>query len=155
VAGGYPAKDGEVPLPDWSAFEAQELAGLDDKARAWLRERAIPSPEHITRDPQQLADQRRYDVPVTVISTEFTSGMLRNWIEQGLGPVRELARIRDVEYVDLPTGHWPQFTEPGSWRRPSWRLPEGSRPGDQRAASRRARQAASKRSTPASSAATS
>lgn len=24
----------------------------------------------------------------------------------------ELARIRDVEYVDLPTGHWPQFTRP-------------------------------------------
>jgi pimeloyl-ACP methyl ester carboxylesterase len=26
--------------------------------------------------------------------------------------VAELARIRDVEYVDLPTGHWPQFTRP-------------------------------------------
>jgi predicted metal-binding protein len=26
--------------------------------------------------------------------------------------VREFARIRDVEYVDLPTGHWPQFTRP-------------------------------------------
>jgi hypothetical protein len=26
--------------------------------------------------------------------------------------VAELARLRDVEYVDLPTGHWPQFTRP-------------------------------------------
>jgi pimeloyl-ACP methyl ester carboxylesterase len=26
--------------------------------------------------------------------------------------VAELARIKDVEYVDLPTGHWPQFTKP-------------------------------------------
>ena len=24
----------------------------------------------------------------------------------------ELARITDVELVDLPTGHWPQFTRP-------------------------------------------
>ena len=24
----------------------------------------------------------------------------------------ELARLQDVEYVDLPTGHWPQFTKP-------------------------------------------
>lgn len=24
----------------------------------------------------------------------------------------ELARIRDVDYIDLPTGHWPQFTKP-------------------------------------------
>jgi pimeloyl-ACP methyl ester carboxylesterase len=27
--------------------------------------------------------------------------------------VAELGRIRNVEYVDLPTGHWPQFTKPG------------------------------------------
>ena len=26
--------------------------------------------------------------------------------------MRELAKIRDVEYADLPTGHWPQFTRP-------------------------------------------
>lgn len=38
--------------------------------------------------------------------------MLRERVEQGLAPLQELARIRDVEYVDLPTGHWPQFTRP-------------------------------------------
>lgn len=112
VADGYPARNGEVPLPDWSAFEDEELVDLDDEARADFRERAIPSPEHVTRDPQQLSDERRYDVPVTVISTEFTSEMLRAWIEQGLAPVREFTKIRHVEYVDLPTGHWPQFTRP-------------------------------------------
>ena len=63
-------------------------------------------------DPQHLSDERRYDVPVTVICTEFTSGMLGEWIKQGLAPVREFTRIREVEYVDLPTGHWPQFTRP-------------------------------------------
>ena len=112
VADGYPAENGEVPLPDWSAFEEEELVDLDDEARAAFRERVIPSPEHVTRDPQQLSDERRYDVPVTVICTEFTSQMLRDWVERGLAPVREFARIRDVEYVDLPTGHWPQFTKP-------------------------------------------
>jgi hypothetical protein len=25
---------------------------------------------------------------------------------------RELAKIADVGYLDLPTGHWPQFTKP-------------------------------------------
>jgi hypothetical protein len=49
---------------------------------------------------------------VTVIATKFTSEMLRSWIEQGLAPVREFAKIREVAYVDLPTGHWPQFTRP-------------------------------------------
>lgn len=112
LADGYPAENGEVPLPDWSQFEEEELADLGDEARAAFRERAIPSPMHVTRDPQQLSDERRYEVPVTVICTEFTSRMLQEWIGQGLAPVREFARIRDVEYVDLPTGHWPQFTRP-------------------------------------------
>jgi pimeloyl-ACP methyl ester carboxylesterase len=112
VADGYPADNGEVPLPNWSAFEDEDLADLDDELRAAFRERAIPSPVHVTSDPQRLSDERRYDVPVTVISTEFTSEMLREWIEQGLAPVREFTKIRDVEYIDLPTGHWPQFTTP-------------------------------------------
>ncbi len=112
VADGYPAEVGEVPLPDWSAFADEDLADLDDTARAAFRARAIPSPAHVTRDPQQLTDQRRYDVPVTVISTEFTSEMLRTWIARGAHPVREFTKIRDVDYVDLPTGHWPQFTRP-------------------------------------------
>jgi pimeloyl-ACP methyl ester carboxylesterase len=80
--------------------------------RAEFRERSIPSPEHVTTDPQRLSDERRYDVPVTVIATEFSSEMLQGWLEQGLAPVREFTKLRDVEYVDLPTGHWPQFTRP-------------------------------------------
>jgi pimeloyl-ACP methyl ester carboxylesterase len=112
VADGFPTVNGDVPLPEWSAFEDDELTDLDDEALAQFRQRAIPSPEHVTRDPQRLSDERRYDVPVTVISTEFTSDMLKKWIEQGLAPVRELTKIREVEYVDLPTGHWPQFTRP-------------------------------------------
>jgi pimeloyl-ACP methyl ester carboxylesterase len=81
-------------------------------ARAEFRARAIPSPEHVVRDPQRLGDERRYDVPVTVICTGFTIEMLQGWVDQGLAPVRELTKIRDVEYVDLRTGHWPQLTRP-------------------------------------------
>jgi pimeloyl-ACP methyl ester carboxylesterase len=66
----------------------------------------------VARDPQELSDERRYEVPVTVIACEFSSAMLRKWIEQGQPYVRELAKIRDVDYIDLPTGHWPQFTRP-------------------------------------------
>jgi len=112
LADGYPAEHGEVPLPDWSAFEDEELAGLDDDARALFRASAIPSPEHVTRDPQRLSDDRRYNVPITVICTEFTSEQLRDWIGQGLAPVREFTKIRQVAYIDLPTGHWPQFSRP-------------------------------------------
>ncbi|MGH7920494.1 MAG: alpha/beta fold hydrolase, partial [Candidatus Dormibacteraceae bacterium] len=112
IVDGFPAENGDVPLPDWTEFGDEDLAGLDDEARERFRRRAIPSPERVTRDPQQLSDERRYDVPVTVIATEFPSAMLRGWIDAGAPPVREFAKIRDVEYVDLPTGHWPQFTRP-------------------------------------------
>jgi pimeloyl-ACP methyl ester carboxylesterase len=112
VADGFPVVNGEVPLPDWSAFEDGDLVDLDDEGRRAFRERAVPSPAQVISDPQRLSDERRYEVPVTVIATEFTSDMLRGWIDQGLAPVREFAKLREVEYVDLPTGHWPQFTRP-------------------------------------------
>jgi pimeloyl-ACP methyl ester carboxylesterase len=107
-----PAQNGEVPLPDWSLFEDEDLIDLDDELRAAFRQRAIPTPVHVTSDPQRLSDDRRYDVPVTVIACEFPSAKLREWMEQGHPYVRELAKIRDVDYIDLPTGHWPQFTRP-------------------------------------------
>jgi pimeloyl-ACP methyl ester carboxylesterase len=109
---GFAAEGGEIPFPDWSEFTEDDLADLDEAALAEFRERALPSPEGVTRGPQRLTDERRYEVPFTVIATEFTSAMLRDWINQGEAPVREFAKIRDVTYVDLPTGHWPQFTRP-------------------------------------------
>lgn len=109
---GFAAERGEIPLPPWSEFEAGELAGLDDAARDTFRRLAIPFPERVIRGPQRLVNESRYQVPVTMVCTEFTSGTLRRWVEVGERPVRELARIRSVEYVDLPTGHWPQFSRP-------------------------------------------
>ncbi|MGP3967908.1 hypothetical protein [Streptomyces sp. 6N223] len=88
------------------------LVDLDDGLRAAFRERAIPSPERVARDPQRLTDERRYAVPSTVIACEFPSATLREWMAAGEPSLRELARLRDVGYVDLPTGHWPQFTRP-------------------------------------------
>ena len=112
-----PAENGEVPLPDWSLFDDEDLVDLGPELRAAFRDRAIPSPARVPSDPQQLSDERRYDVPVTVIACEFSSAMIRDWMEQQHPAVRELAKIRDVDYIDLPTGHWPQFTRPGELRR--------------------------------------
>jgi pimeloyl-ACP methyl ester carboxylesterase len=107
-----PADGDDVPLPAWDVFEDADLVDLDDRLRTMFRERAIPQPKGVACDQQHLHDERRYDVPATVIACEFPSAVLKEWIDAGHPYVAELARIRDVEYVDLPTGHWPQFTKP-------------------------------------------
>lgn len=112
VASGFVTRNGEIPLPDWSDFDEADLRGLDDRARAAFRARAIPVPAHLATDPQRLSDERRYAVPVTVVCPEFTSKDLQEWMRNAAPPVAEIAKAGDVEYVDLPTGHWPQFSRP-------------------------------------------
>ena len=102
----------EVPLPPWELFEDEDLTDLDEELRAAFRARAIPQPKGVAQDQQRLHDERRYDVPATVIACEFPSSMLIEMIAGGHPYVAELGRVRDVDYVDLPTGHWPQFTKP-------------------------------------------
>lgn len=108
----FPAEHGEIPFPDWSVFDEDMLTDLDEDRREALRDRAIPSPERVATDPQELSDERRYNVPATVIACEYSGAMLREWIAEGHPGAAELGKINDVEYVDLPTGHWPQFTRP-------------------------------------------
>ncbi|MEE6272194.1 alpha/beta hydrolase [Georgenia sp. MJ206] len=108
-----PAAGGEVPLPDWSVFEPEDLTDLDEDLRARFAAMAVPQPARVASDAQVLSDdERRYDVPVTVICCEFPSELLRQWMDAGNPFAAELARIKDVEIVDLPTGHWPQLTRP-------------------------------------------
>lgn len=107
-----PAEGDDVPLPPWEGFEEADLTDLDDGLRAAFRARAIPQPRGVALDQQRLHDVRRYDVPATVIACEFPSSLLTEWIDASHPYVAELARINDVEFVDLPTGHWPQFTKP-------------------------------------------
>ena len=107
-----PAEGDDVPLPPWESFDDADLVDLDDRLRQEFRARAIPEPRGVAYGRLHLHDQRRYNVPATVITCGFPSAMLREWMAAGQPLVAELSRIRDVEFVDLPTGHWPQFTKP-------------------------------------------
>lgn len=102
----------DIPLPEWDAFDADDLVDLTEELRAEFRARAIPQPRGVAYDAMELHDERRLDVPTTVITCEFSAAQLAEWVQAGAPFVAELARIRNAEYVDLPTGHWPQFTKP-------------------------------------------
>jgi pimeloyl-ACP methyl ester carboxylesterase len=107
-----PAVGGEIPLPDWHVFDESDLTDLDDDLRAAFVARAIPEPLHVAIDPQHVSDDRRYDVPTTVIASSMPGSLLRDFMAKDHPYVRELSKMHDYEIVDVPTGHWPQFTKP-------------------------------------------
>lgn len=108
----FESEDHGIPLPDWGAFEDEELTDLDDALRAEFRRIAVPEPVGVATEPQHLHDERRYDVPVTIISCTMPRELLEQFIAGGHPYVAELARIPSREIVELPTGHWPQLTKP-------------------------------------------
>lgn len=109
---GFETVGGDLPMLDWSKFSDDDRKDLDEAGVADFVARAIPSPAAYATDPVRLTDGRRYDVPVTAICPEYSADDLRDWLEAGEDSVAELAEIHSVEFVDVSTGHWPQFTRP-------------------------------------------
>lgn len=108
-----PAGNGEIPLPPWDFFDDADLTDLAEELRTMFRSRSLPQPAGVASDPLRLsADTGRWDVPATVIACTLTPELLQQWAARG-----ELGRIKDVSFVDLPTGHWPQFTRPAELAR--------------------------------------
>lgn len=103
----------DVALPGWAELEAADTSteGLDDAARAMVERRAVPQPVGVASAPIRLTDERRLGVPVTLICTSLSSELVQQLVAAGHLPA-ETAAMADVEYVDLPTGHWPMFSRP-------------------------------------------
>lgn len=105
-----PVVDGVMPFPGWKSFEGPDSADLDEQQRVAFAARTIPVPEGVVKGIVRLGDERRYEVPVTIICPEFSPEQAKGWIDGG--DVPELARARQLDYVDIDSGHWPMFTRP-------------------------------------------
>ncbi len=110
--GAFPIVGSDVPLPAWEFFDDEMYEDLDDELRARLRETSVPSPARVTQDPLTLTDDRRRDIPATVVCCEYSGAQLREWLAEGYPGAQELGELRDVTYVDLRSGHWPQLSRP-------------------------------------------
>ena len=108
----FPAVGDGVPLPDWSVFEDGELKDLTEQQLERLREVAVPVPVGYMSSAIELHDERRHAVPPTLICTAFPASEYARLTGEGHAWMSELAKFADVTYVDLETGHWPQFTKP-------------------------------------------
>lgn len=101
-----------IKFPDWSEFEPEDLVDMSDPLRERLQHESRSQPAAIARDPFPAMDDRRFSIPTTIVCCEFTSKQLQRWVEAGDERLAEVGRLQDVSYIDLPTGHWPQFTRP-------------------------------------------
>jgi Predicted hydrolases or acyltransferases (alpha/beta hydrolase superfamily) len=109
---GFEAEDGMIPLPNRMVFDDETVADMDDAIWAAFEARALPIPEKVATERQVLSDPRRYDVPVTVITSEMSEQTLRDLMAADHPYVAELKAVTQAEIVELPTGHWPMFTRP-------------------------------------------
>jgi pimeloyl-ACP methyl ester carboxylesterase len=106
----FPVEGAEVPLPAWDFFDDEMVADLDDDLRARIRAGSVPSPLHAVTDGLTFGHDGRYDLPVTMITAEYDSAQLKEWTDAGESGTEEIARLRNVTWVDLHSGHWPQFS---------------------------------------------
>ncbi|MFG6445771.1 alpha/beta fold hydrolase [Microbacterium sp. P07] len=109
---GFPVVDEVVPFPGWDYFPPNEVADMDaaTKARWAARTRSIP--RTVPTDQLSLTDERRFALPVTVITATFPENDMRDVIAAAPPWASELAALHDLEIVGIDSGHWPQFSKP-------------------------------------------
>lgn len=104
--------DGVVPFPGWDFFDDDDVADLDEQTRARTVPLTRSVPGRVPTDPIALHDERRYGVPVTVLSGPFDDAAYRDFVKEWGRYAAEFEAIADTEIVRLGTGHWPQFSQP-------------------------------------------
>lgn len=93
-------------------WEMGAFRDLTEDQLATFRDRAVPESGAVLTTPVRLADDRRHDVPCTVVCTEYSAEEYRAYAAQGVPFLAALPHYRDLRYVDLPTGHWPMWSRP-------------------------------------------
>ena len=108
----FPIVDGVIPFPGWDFFEEPEIADLDEATRARAASRTRSVPARVPTDPLRLRDERRRLVPVTMLTGTVPAGDIRGYIAAAPDWAAELAAVKDLEIIELHSGHWPQFSKP-------------------------------------------
>ncbi|KAE8766032.1 alpha/beta fold hydrolase [Georgenia thermotolerans] len=104
----------ELPLPSFEELEAAgaSLAGLDQEALDRFRDRAVPHPAGAVRGPVLLENPRRHAVPATLVCSSMAGETVQALTASGHPMFAAVAELVAVEYIDLPTGHWPMWSRP-------------------------------------------
>lgn len=104
----------EKPL-DWDQVVAEEnLDGLSDEQQASFRERAVPVPGGVLREPYAFENDARNDLPSTLVCTGFSAEEYQRYAEEHpeWSFLAGIPLLRNATWVDLPTSHWPMWSKP-------------------------------------------
>ncbi|MGD8215399.1 alpha/beta fold hydrolase [Aestuariimicrobium sp. Y1814] len=122
MVGGFPVDDGGtyfdaldpvdglVHWPGWEAFAGPDSDDMDEAARALMDSHMAPVSSGVTHAVVHLSDERRYDVPVTLVCPEFSVEDAREWIASGQLP--EFEKAHALDFADIDSGHWPMYSKP-------------------------------------------
>jgi pimeloyl-ACP methyl ester carboxylesterase len=103
----------ELALPDFDVLgEQASLEGLDAEALDRFRRQAVPEPGLVLTTPVTLTNETRRNVPTTLVCCSLPSTQLMELSKAGHPMFAEVAALKDVDLVDLPTGHWPMWSRP-------------------------------------------
>ena len=103
----------ELPLPSFDVLGQQaSLEGLSPEVLERFRALAVPEPGPVLRQPVELTNEARHNIPTTLVCCSISSGQVMELVKAGHPMFAEVAKLKHVEVVDLPTGHWPMWSCP-------------------------------------------
>jgi pimeloyl-ACP methyl ester carboxylesterase len=115
-----PEFDGvEKPMPALDELRAEEnLDGLSDEQLAAFVRRGVPEPGGVLREAVPLTNDARLHLPSTMICTAFPAEAYRAYHrDENPGWLAGMAEVRNIEFLDLPTSHWPMWSRPADLAR--------------------------------------
>jgi len=114
----FPEGTDGLPLPPFETLEQQaSLEGLGDDALERFRARAVPEPGPVLRQVVELTNDARFEIPSTFVCCSMTSAQVTGLVEAGHPMFAEVGGFKSVDYIDLPTGHWPMWSRPSDLAR--------------------------------------
>jgi pimeloyl-ACP methyl ester carboxylesterase len=109
------AGDGwRLPLPSWEELEGvmgASLEGLGPDERRRMLAHAAAQPVRTWTQPLSLKNPAREQLPKLLITCSFPLAQVQEMIAAGHPWFAELAAPQ-WSFLELPTGHWPMFSEP-------------------------------------------
>lgn len=100
------------PLPSWASLGEEVLAGLGPAERELFAARAVDQPLGANVQPLTLTNEAALNaIPHALVTCMFPLAQVQAMIADGHPYFAGFAG-KQWEFAEVPTGHWPMFSEP-------------------------------------------